>query len=97
MPGHTTDDYYILKYYIQYLIDSSKIEDPEKQPNVKTNPLPNYPNMPPPASYAISLELPKSFVENSIQDFLENETMKLKREERELLAILEADFVGVIK
>ena len=30
MPGHNTDDYYILKDRIQDLIDSSKIEDPEK-------------------------------------------------------------------
>ena len=52
--------------------------------------------MPPPASYAISLRFPKSFIKNSIQDTLENEREKLKREERELLTILEADFMGLI-
>ena len=50
--------------------------------------------MPPLASYAISLGLLVSFIKNSIQDILGNE--KPEREERELLAILEADFVCLI-
>ena len=49
--------------------------------------------MPPPTSYTISLGLPESFMENSIQDILESEIEKIKREERELLEILEAEFV----
>ena len=61
MPNHNNNDFYILKNHFQDLTDSSKIEDPEKQPNVKTNPLPNYRNMPLPASYSISSGLPESF------------------------------------
>ena len=53
--------------------------------------------MPPPTSYAISSGLLKSFIENSIQNILESEMERLKREERELLAILEADFIGLIR
>ena len=30
MPGHTTDNYYVLKDRIQDLIDSKDIEDPKK-------------------------------------------------------------------
>ena len=96
MPSHNTDGCYILKDHIQDLINSGKIEDPEKQPNVKINPLPNYQNVPPPAAYTISSGLPESFVENSIQDIMENEIEKLEREERELLAILEVDFISII-
>ena len=66
MSGYNTDDYYVLKDHIQDLIDSGKIEDLEKQPNVKINPLPNYRNMPPPAAYTISSGLPESFVKNFI-------------------------------
>ena len=53
--------------------------------------------MPLPVTYTISSGLPESFVKNSIQNILENDTKKLKREEREPLAILEADFVGLIR
>ena len=53
--------------------------------------------MPPPASYAILLGLPESFIENSIEDILESEMERLEREERELLAILEVDFVDLIR
>ena len=49
------------------------------------------------ASYAILSRLPESFVENSIQDILESEIEWLKREERELLAILEADLIGIMR
>ena len=96
MPSHNTNDCCILKDHIQDLIDSRKIEDPEKKPNVKTNPLPNYRNMPPPVSYSISSRLPKSFIENSIQDILESEMERFEREERELLVILKADLVDIV-
>ena len=96
MHGHNTNDCYILKDRIQDLIDPGKIEDPEKQPNIKTNPLPNYQNVPPPAAYTISLGLLESFIENFIQDIPKNETKKIEREERELLAILEVDFMSII-
>ena len=46
MPGHTTDNCKTLKNAIQDLIDSGKIDDPERQPNVKTNPLPKYQDIP---------------------------------------------------
>ena len=49
-----------------------------------------------PAIYIISSGLPESFIENYIQDIPENDMEKLEREERELLAILEADFIGLI-
>ena len=60
------------------------------------NPLPNYQNVPPPTAYTISSGLPESFIENSIQDIPENETEKLERKERELLAILEVEFMSII-
>ena len=46
LPGHTTDNCKTLKNVIQDLIDSEKIDDPERQPNVKTNPLPKYQDIP---------------------------------------------------
>ena len=52
--------------------------------------------MPPPVTYTISLGLLQSFIKNSIQDIPENETKKPEREERELLAILEVDFMSII-
>ena len=47
--GHSTDSCMHLKHEIQNLIDSGKITDPEKSnpnPNTKTNPFPNYQNVP---------------------------------------------------
>ena len=52
--------------------------------------------MPPPITYTISSGLPEFFVENYIQDISENEAEKLKREERELLAIVEVYFISLI-
>ena len=49
MKGHHTDNCIRLKHQIQDLIDFGKITDPEaRQPNTKTNPLPNYNHVPPP-------------------------------------------------
>ena len=42
MPGYTTNTYRTLKNVIQDLINSGKIDDPERQPNDKTNHLPEY-------------------------------------------------------
>ena len=55
--GHPTDSCMRLKHEIQNLIDSGKITDPEKSnpnPNTKTNPFPNYRNVPPPATMMIN-------------------------------------------
>ena len=71
MPGHTTDTWRTLKNAIQYLIDSGKIDDPERWPNVKTNPLLNYRTMPPPTINTISSGLPETFTEESIQPIQE--------------------------
>ena len=51
--GHSTDSCMRLKHEIQDLIDSGKIIDPES-PNTKTNPFPNYQNVPPPATMTIN-------------------------------------------
>ena len=53
--------------------------------------------MSPLASYTISSGLPESFIENSIQDILESEIERLERDERELLIILEVDFIGLTR
>ena len=52
--------------------------------------------MPPPVAYTISSGLLESLIENTIQDIVENETEMFEREERELLAILEVDFMIII-
>ena len=51
--------------------------------------------MPPLASYATSSGLPESFIQSSIQDIPKSEKEKNEREERELLAILEVDFMSL--
>src|SRR2546425_1114686 len=46
--GHDTDKCIRLRHEIQNLIEEGKIPDPEKdKPNVMTNPLPNFHNVPP--------------------------------------------------
>ena len=42
MPGHATDTYRTLKNIVQDLIDSGKIDDPQKSSSIKTNHLPKY-------------------------------------------------------
>ena len=96
MPGYNIDDYYILKDHIQDLIDSGKIKDPKNQPNIKTNPFPNYKNMPLLVTYTISSEFPKSFVKNSIQDILENDIEKLKKGRKRTTSNTGSRFVGLI-
>ena len=46
MPGYATDTYRNLKNLVQDLIDSKKIDDPQKTSSVKTNPLPKYQDIP---------------------------------------------------
>ena len=77
MPGHTTDDFKTLKNAIQDLIDSRKIDDPERRPNVKTNPLPNYQAMPPPAINIISFGIPETLIKKLI-----NLSLKPQRNKR---------------
>ena len=60
-----------LKHEIQNLIDSGKITDPEKSnsnPNTKTNPFPNYRNVPPPATMMINSEVSEEEMLNSFED-----------------------------
>ena len=58
-----------LKHEIQNLIDSGKITDPEKSnPNTKTNPFPNYRNVPPPATMMINSEVSEEEILNSFKD-----------------------------
>ena len=58
-----------LKYEIQNLIDSGKITDPEKpNPNTKTNPFPNYRNVPPPATMMINSGVSEEEILNSFED-----------------------------
>ena len=47
-----------LKYEIKNLINSRKITDPEN-PNTKTNPFLNYPNIPPPVAKVTSSRISK--------------------------------------
>ena len=57
-----------LKHEIQNLIDSGKITDPEKSspsPNTKTNPFPNYRNVPPLATLMINSGVSEEEVLNS--------------------------------
>ena len=67
MPGHTTNNYKTFKNVVQYLIDYEKVNDFEKIPNVKTNPLLNYRTMPLPSTNTISSSLPKAFIKPLIQ------------------------------
>ena len=60
-----------LKHEIQNLIDSGKITDPEKSnpnPNTRTNPFPNYRNVPPPATMMINSGISEEEVLNSFED-----------------------------
>ena len=60
-----------LKHEIQNLIDSGKITDPKKSnpnPNTKTNPFPNYQNVPPPSTMMINSWISKEEVLNSFED-----------------------------
>ena len=60
-----------LKHEIQNLIDSGKITDPEKSnsnPNTKTNPFPNYRNVPPLATMMINSGVNKKEILNSFED-----------------------------
>ena len=60
-----------LKHEIQNLIDSGKITDPEKSnpnPNTKTNPFPNYRNVPPPATMMINSGVSEEEILNSFED-----------------------------
>ena len=60
-----------LKYEIQNLINSEKIIDPEKlnpNPHIKTNPFPNYQNIPPPTTIMINSGVNKEEVLNSFED-----------------------------
>ena len=60
-----------LKHEIQNLIDSGKIIDPEKSNpnlNTKTNPFPNYQNVPPPATMMINSGISKEEALNSFED-----------------------------
>ena len=68
--GHPTDSCMRLKHEIQNLIDSGKIIDPEKSspnPNTKTNPFPNYRNVPPPATMMINSGVSEEEVLNSFE------------------------------
>ena len=65
--GHSTDTCIRLKHEIQNLIDAGKIIDPEN-PNTKTNPFPNYRNVPPPATMTINSGVSKEEVLNSFED-----------------------------
>ena len=60
-----------LKHEIQNLIDSGKIIDPEKSnpnPNTKTNPFPNYRNIPPLETMMINSGVSEEEVINSFED-----------------------------
>ena len=65
--GHPTDTCIRLKHEIQDLIDSEKITDPEN-PNTRTNPFPNYRNVPPPASMMINSGVSEEEILNSFED-----------------------------
>ena len=69
--GHPTDTCIHLKHEIQNLKDSVKIIDLEKSnpnPNTKTNPFPNYQNVPPPATMMINSGISEEEVLNSFED-----------------------------
>ena len=60
-----------LKHEIKNLIDSGKITDPKKSnpnPNTRTNPFPNYRNIPPLATMMINLGVSEEEVLNSFED-----------------------------
>ena len=60
-----------LKHEIQNLIDFEKITDPEKsnpKPNTKTNPFPNYRNVPPPVIMMINSGVSEKEILNSFED-----------------------------
>ena len=71
-----------LKHEIQNLIDFGKITDPEKSnsnPNTKTNPFPNYRNVPPPATMMINSGVSEEEIINSFEDI----NLQTKAETRE--------------
>ena len=68
---HSTDSCMCLKHKIQNLIDSGKITDPEKSnpnQNTRTNPFPNYQNVPPPTTMMINSRVSEEEVLNSFED-----------------------------
>ena len=67
-----------LKYEILNLIDSGNIKDPKKSrnPNTKTNPFPNYRNVPLPATMMINSGVSEEEVLNSF----ENLNLQMKEE-----------------
>ena len=77
-----------LKNCIQDLIDLGKIEDPKKRSNIKSNPLLNCKNTPPPPrTNIISSGLPERLMERSIHEIQEYVEEELVREERKFLLI----------
>ena len=69
--GHPTDSCMHLKHEIQNLIDAEKITDPEKSnpnPNTRTNPFPNYRNIPPPVTMMINSGVSEKEILNSFED-----------------------------
>ena len=96
MPGHTTDTCRTLKNAIQDLIDSGKIDDPERWPNVKTNPLSNYWTMPLPIINTISSGLLETFTEELIQPIQETLEEQEARAEKEFLMISEDEILNLI-
>ena len=46
MPGHTIDECHTIRCIVQDLIDSRKLQDLEKIPNVKTSLSPKYKDIP---------------------------------------------------
>ena len=64
---HSTDNCIRLKHEIQNLIDAGKIIDPEN-PSTRTNPFPNYRNVPSPASMMINSGVSEEEILNSFED-----------------------------
>ena len=81
---------------IQYIIESGKIDDLERWPNIKTNPLLNYRTMPPPIINTISFGLPKTFTEESIQPIQKTPEEQEARAEKEFLMISEDEILNLI-
>ena len=72
---HSTDNCIRLKHEIQNLIDSRKITDP-KNPSTRTNPFPNYRNVPPPATMMIN----SGVSEEEVLNFFEDLNFQTKKE-----------------
>ena len=79
-----------LKHEIQNLIDSGKITDPEKSnpnQNTRTNPFPNYQNVPPPTTMMINLGVSEEEILNSFKDInlqTQEETPNAPKSEEEV-------------